>query len=221
MSVPAQAISEKTIAKNVIKWGTGAINIEACRVGDEVLPEVKAGQARIGTFERKDMVTPKRQGRWPANIILDEEAGGILDSQQEGASRFFYCAKPSRSEKNEGCGGLEEKSGGSNAKGYTKDVEKGLDRNKPVANHHPTVKPIKLMQYLCRLATPEGGVVLDPFVGSGTTALACKNEGFECIGIEREEDYVKIARARLSEKPEEPKKENQEKSDLSQIEMDL
>ena len=101
-------------------------------------------------------------------MILDEEAGCMLDEQQEGVSRFFYCAKASKKERGEG-------------------------------NKHPTVKPIKLMEYLCRLVTPPNGIVLDPFAGSGSTLIAARNEGFGFIGIEREADYIEIIYRRLGE----------------------
>jgi len=113
------------------------------------------------------------------------------------ASRFFYCAKASKKERNIGCEGLEKRAGGSNAKGYTQDVARGLDRNRPVANFHPTVKPLALMEYLVKLVSREGQVVLDPFMGSGTTGMACVNTGRDFIGIEIDEDYFKIAQARI------------------------
>jgi len=114
------------------------------------------------------------------------------------AARFFYCAKASRSERNAGLEGLPEKPGGSNAKGYTQDVANGLDRNRPVANFHPTVKPIALMRYLVKLVTPPNGTVLDPFLGSGSTAVAAILEGFQWIGCELTEDYWAIIDARVS-----------------------
>ena len=78
----------------------------------------------------------------------------------------------------------------------------GNDRTTKFLNNHPTVKPVKLMQYLVRLITPKGGVVLDPFMGSGTTGIACKKEGFNFIGIEREDEYCKIAQARIDAEQE-------------------
>ncbi len=87
-----------TVAANVLAHGTGAINVDACRVGDEVLPEMRAGQARLGTFVRSKMITPERAGRWPANVALDEEAAAMLDEP----ARFFYTAKASRKERGEG-----------------------------------------------------------------------------------------------------------------------
>lgn len=153
-----------TVAENVLAHGTGAINVDGSRVGDEVLPAAIAGQAKIGTFERGLMITPERTGRWPANVVHDgsDEPVALLGD----AARFFYCAKAAK-----------------------KDRGKG--------NNHPTVKPIDLMRYLVRLVTPPGGVVLDPFMGSGSTGKAAKLEGFGFIGIEREEQYVEIARARI------------------------
>ena len=114
------------------------------------------------------MGTTKEGGRWPANLILDEQAGQIRNAYGDtgGPSRFFYCAKASKAERGEG-------------------------------NTHPTVKPIALMRYLCRLVTPPGGTVLDPFAGSGSTLLAAQAEGFAAIGIEIDEAYAEIARARL------------------------
>lgn len=113
------------------------------------------------------------------------------------AARFFYCAKASKRDRNEGLDGLPLKAGGSNAKGYTADVARGLDRNRPVANHHPTVKPTDLMRYLVKLITPPNGTVLDPFTGSGSTGKGAVIEGFNFVGIELDPDYVAIATARI------------------------
>lgn len=117
------------------------------------------------------------RGRWPANVMFDEEAAAVLDEQSSiQASRFFYCAKASSSERNEGLDKLPLTS----------------------KNYHPTVKPLKLMEYLIKLVMPlEDGLLLDPFAGSGTTILAAKKLGFEAIGIEKEESYCRIARERI------------------------
>jgi DNA modification methylase len=115
-----------------------------------------------------------------------------------GASRFYYVAKASRSEREAGLQDAPRRNGGSNAKGFTDDVARGLDRNRPVANHHPTVKPVALMRWLVRLVTPPDGLVLDPFCGSGTTGIAATLEGRRFLGIEREAEYVEIARARIA-----------------------
>ena len=113
------------------------------------------------------------------------------------AQRFLYTAKASKRERNIGCEGLEKRAGGSNAKGYTQDVARGLDRNRPVANFHPTVKPIALMEYLVKLVSREGQVILDPFMGSGTTGMACKKLDREFIGIEMMPEYMEIAKRRI------------------------
>lgn len=124
---------------------------------------------------------------------------------QGGASRYFqtfyYCPKPSKRERNAGCEELPEKyndfqriTSGLNQDRPNREGRKPMG---PQSNHHPTVKPAQLMQYLCRLITPSGGTVLDPFAGSGTTGVACVHEGFNFIGIERESEYVDIALARI------------------------
>ena len=119
-----------------------------------------------------------------------------------GASRFFYCAKASKAERNSGLQGMEKIQKVYNGKSAEssrdiKDVEQRFT-TQPQQNFHPTVKPLKLMEYLCTLTkTPTGGIVLDPFAGSGTTLLAARNVGRNFIGIELSEDYAKIADARL------------------------
>jgi site-specific DNA-methyltransferase (adenine-specific) len=128
------------------------------------------------------------------------------------AARFFYCAKASKADRDEGCDGLEARSAwchnqdGRDPKnpanvigaGAKAKVERGEEAVAPRRNHHPTVKPTALMRYLCRLVTPPGGVVLDPFCGSGSTGKAAILEGFGFIGIEREPEYAEIARARIA-----------------------
>ena len=179
------------------------------------------------------------KGRFPANIILDEEAARLLDEQsgelksgsmnsiakpnqyntygkmyerkvtnsasKGGASRFFYVAKASKAERNAGCEGLETKQttgGGGGIGDYKDDVNSASGKygseKAPATNNHPTVKPLKLMEYLCTLTkTPTGGIVLDPFAGSGSTCIAAKRTGRPFIGIEKEQEYCKIAEARL------------------------
>lgn len=117
------------------------------------------------------------------------------------AARFFYCAKASKAERNMGLDDFDKKSNAFMAtnNGTSGKASKGMERFKtqPKANYHPTVKPIKLMEYLVRLVTPKEGIVLEPFAGSGTTLIACKQQGFNYIGIEREQEYCDIAEARL------------------------
>jgi len=195
-------IINKTVAENVQDYGTGGINIDACRIGKEILPEIKAGQAKIGTFKRTDMLTPERQGRFPANLVLSGDAPEMLDEQsgilkQGGASRFFYCAKASKADRNSGLEGMSKKE----IHRYNAGIGRVKTRDAPTLdqNTHPTVKPNKLMKYLITLITPPNGIVLDPFAGSGSTLLAAKQLGFDFIGIEKEKEYYEIIKKRLNE----------------------
>lgn len=158
-----------TVAENVLAHGTGAINVDGCRVGDtvETWPRTRSyapGQIQPGGKGATQATGDVPAGRWPANLIHDgsDEPTGLLGD----AARFFYCAKASKVDRGDG-------------------------------NTHPTVKPTDLMRYLCRLVTPPGGIVLDPFMGSGSTGKAATMEGFRFIGIERDEGYFSIANARI------------------------
>lgn len=134
-------------------------------------------------------------GRWPSNVLLDEDAGALMGE----VSRFFYCAKVSSKERNAGLEGMPK---GEPPRSARSKPAPGRESalGAPRANSHPTVKPVKLMEYLCKLVTPPGGTVLDPFMGSGSTGIAAMSLGFRFIGIEREEEYLKIAEARISSK---------------------
>lgn len=192
-----------TVAQNVLKWGTGAINVDAGRIGMRdaqtyTAPDITgdAFNSDVSKRERKVISVPA-QGRWPANVLLDE----VVATHGEW-TRYFYIAKASKRERNAGLEGMPVKSAGvmdDDAYVWPKNGD-GSPRNKKVelrANHHPTVKPIKLMQYLVKLITPPGGVVLDPFMGSGSTGCAARSLGHEFIGIEREAEYMEIARRRI------------------------
>jgi site-specific DNA-methyltransferase (adenine-specific) len=139
------------------------------------------------------------------------EAGDPGYGDNGSAARFFYCAKASKRDRNEGLDGFEGKEIGAKGNGLARkcaicsasviDGCECIDRtfiNPSRANHHPTVKPTTLMQYLVRLVTPPNGIVLDPFMGSGSTGKACAYEGFDFIGIEQSSEYVEIARARIA-----------------------
>jgi hypothetical protein len=125
------------------------------------------------------------------------------------AYRIAYIPKASRDDRDEGCGALElrrtAKLGGSDNDRDDLDPVSERFRTQPSRNPHPTVKPTDLMRYLCRLITPPGGIVLDPFTGSGSTGKAAMAEGFRFIGIEREAEYIEIARARISAEAEKPR----------------
>jgi site-specific DNA-methyltransferase (adenine-specific) len=212
-------ITEKSIAENVLKHGTGGINIDGSRIGSETRTtpihsdDVKEDTTMFGlhkTIQHHREETT--EGRFPANIIFDEEAGQLLDEQsgikqynkgreegnykgghrkeyvgtenneivnkvegkffndKGGASRFFYCPKAAKSDRNEG----------------------------DVSNLHPTVKPTDLMRYLINLVTPPNGTTLDPFMGSGSTGKAAVRCGVNFIGIEKEQEYMDIASARIN-----------------------
>jgi site-specific DNA-methyltransferase (adenine-specific) len=167
-----------TVAANVLAHGTGALNIDGCRVGTEggCKGDGSSGPSSgiLGNGLNGCYSPPiDGLGRWPANVIhdgSDEVTSGLGE-----AARFFYCAKASK-----------------------RDREEGLDGAGSRANHHPTVKPTDLMRYLCRLVTPPGGIVLDPFTGSGSTGKAAVLEGFRFLGCELSEEYAAIARARIA-----------------------
>lgn len=140
--------------------------------------------------------------------IFGKRPQGQLHNDTGSAARFFYCAKASRKERNDGCEGFEDKpllwsSGEANPGSFQAEGTK-----RAAQNNHPTVKPTDLMRYLCRLVTPPGGLVLDPFAGSGSTGRGAILEGFRFLGIERDPDYAAIAEARIAAvmpKPEAPK----------------
>lgn len=191
-----------TVAANVTTYGTGGINVDACRVDGPAWywgNYVSGGQFGSG----KPVTNPASHplGRWPANVIHDgsEEAAAALGGE---ASRFFYSAKASRDEREHGLRELEivsgaELTGRAEGSAGLQSPRAGAGHGAGLRNTHPTVKPIDLMRYLCRLVTPPGGVVLDPFAGSGSTLLAARAEGFRAIGIELDPDYCEIATHRL------------------------
>ena len=198
---------EGTVANNVLKWGTGALNIDGCRVplnGDKPYSYPNGSGGSHGPVPIRihydNPVYGNPQGRFPANLIHDG-SDAVVSGFPNDTSRFFYCAKASKSERNMGCEGLEERKRDA-SRHVGQPSMNGGDGNpynrgaKPLANNHPTVKPLALMRYLCRLVTPPDGVVLDPFCGSGSTLVGALQEGFRYIGIEKDPDYVNIAYAR-------------------------
>lgn len=192
--VVARKPLDGTIADNVLRHGTGAVNIDGCRVGTEdVLGRLNH---RTSTFNHKN-TTPlvdnsRGLGRFPANLIHDgsEEIVGLFPQDN---ARFFYCAKTSPSERGD--------------------------------NSHPTVKPLALMRYLCRLVTPPQGTVLDPFAGSGSTMVAARAEGFSAIGCELEAAHIDIIKRRLDlpieSAEEQPREEKQQDSKKTSTQLKL
>ena len=206
-----------SVAENVLTHGTGGINIDECRVGTERtkttikdLSEAHGNKFGKSGIKYKTLGYKENpEGRFPANIIHDGSEE-VLEVFEE-SSRFFYCAKASKAERNMGLdelstkqttggGGLtapKDKDGNYIVSGSKGTAGKYGSAKAPQKNYHPTVKPIKLMEYLVRLVTPKEGIVLEPFAGSGTTLIACKQQGFNYIGIEKEQEYCDIAEARL------------------------
>lgn len=285
--VARKPLSEKSVAENVIKWGTGGINIDGCRIG------TTGGTERSGLAPYNEQgwrvghtVVEKEEGRFPANIIfecicdelvdggviksgsnnrtdkgvvtgnlgfgrgteverhtqiqihtnpecpcymLDEQSGNIKSTgsvrkkeneydgtsykgknelgrssnpyagEKGGSSRFFYVAKVSKSERNMGLDGFEEKKSRTNQINSEKWLHCEATVKKDIVhkNTHPTLKPVQLMSYLVRLVTPPNGIVLDPFMGSGSTGIATLLEGFRFCGMEMDPDYFKISEARI------------------------
>lgn len=282
-----------TVAENVQQYGTGALNIDGCRIAGVVEPtrfdpakHTHEGWRMAATGAETAARAETAGGRWPANVILDEEAAVQLDAQtgdlgvsaggrnanisttsiiygggkglgqalapeavrgdpgygdSGGPSRFFYCAKPSRAERDMGCDSLppqtspetvnrevdsagvqNPRAGAGRGAGVPRyrcsvcDLHLGggraatlctdgkahtpvlIGEGEKVLNGHPTVKPLALMRWLVKLVTPPGGIVLDPFLGSGTTAMACVKEGVGYVGVERQAEYVEIAKCRIA-----------------------
>ena len=196
-----------TVAENVLAHGTGALNVDGCRVegADAQEGRTRHGGGVVGnasSYELPDYKAPMPSGRWPANLIHDgsDEVTDLFPVVNDNsAARFFYCAKASKLDRDEGLEGFEKKSGGfvSNTSGQHMTRRDEGYQVSPRANNHPTVKPTSLMRHLCRLVTPPGGLVLDPFAGSGSTGKAAVLEGFRFIGIERETEYFEIACKRI------------------------
>ena len=252
-------LSEKNVAANVLKWGTGGINVDRGKVGhggDKISGGCKGSSALHGGGITSRAPVDQSSGRFPPNLALTHSAGctekrcepwcpieemdgqsgerpgavsfsrpkdyaassyQVGDSSLQpgyadtgGASRFFprfyYTAKASRAEREEGLGGWDKapKPWGEDSPGK---VDRDFIERSPAANHHPTVKPVSLMRWLIKLICPPGGLVLDPFAGSGSTGVAAVRDGYEFYGIEREKDYADIARARIANEQNKPRQE--------------
>ncbi len=206
--------SEKTVAANVLKWGTGAINVDASRIvasdqaalaknWDRNQSECNKSGAIAregGDLKPIDLSDRVPIGRFPANLVLDEEAAAMLDEQSGISPSNRRSSKiGDKSAGITGWRGTEANppgdSGGASRFFY---VAKASKTDRGADNKHPTVKSTKLMSYLCRLVTPPGGLILDPFAGSGSTGVAAKAEGFRFLGIEKDAEYIKIAEKRMS-----------------------
>jgi len=204
-----------TIAETVLEYGTGGLNVDGCRVGDEErfnpAASNKAGGASLNMSARGMPAAEGRgaTGRWPPNVLLSPETAAKLGDKASyfpvfdygDEDRFFYAPKASREEREAGCEHLPVKSAAEIT--GREEGSSGLENPRSgkaasgVRNHHPTVKPVSLMRWLCRLITPPGGLVLDPFAGSGTTGIAAVSEGFDFVGVELDPDHHAIAMARI------------------------
>ena len=195
-----------TVSENVFKWRVGGLNVNECKVGNEIIstpkaPKVTFAEGELGrgsTREENGSIDyDEHLGRYPSNIISDGCLGDI--------TRFYYCAKASSKDREEGLDGFEEKIGGGMNGTHEQSLLTGSGniRNNLRKNFHPTVKPTDLMQYLVRLISPKGATILDPFMGSGSTGKAVAFENrerdakYSFIGIELDEEYCKIAHARI------------------------
>ncbi|WP_370602298.1 site-specific DNA-methyltransferase [Citrobacter cronae] len=197
---------KSTVAENMVALGTGALNINACRIptGEQLsggagclLSHQRDGTEPAADYEPSAASTGQVLG-------MRQRVATVHHGDKGSAARFFYCAKVKPSERDEGLerfiaisasdmtGGRKEGSAGIN------DPRAGAGRTKGAKNNHPTVKPIALMKYLCKLITQPGGTVLDPWMGSGSTGRAAIEEGFNFVGIDLDPDYVTIASARLA-----------------------
>lgn len=239
-----------TVAANVTAFGTGALNIDGCRIGTELVASGNGslGAAGIyGSMARDASSAGTVSGRWPANLLLgcacdgdhdpgcavamlDEQSGerpsclagrdlpgdtytgrmhgrgdgptylsrkatGVQYGDTGGASRFFYTAKASREEREAGLSGERTNVNDGRATSIDNPYQRGDTQR---LNTHPTVKPLDLMRWLVRLVTPPGGLVLDPFTGSGTTGAAAAIEGFRFLGFELDTGHAEIARTRIA-----------------------
>lgn len=187
------------VAANLLLHGTGCINVDGCRIDADDAPE---GRTRHGggikdnasSYWLEDNKQQMPAGRWPANVIHDGSDKVVSCFPDDGsAARFFYSAKASRTDRDEGLEHMTAQAAG----GLQGRHDGSLGSITMRANVHPTVKPTDLMRYLCRLVTPPGGTVLDPFTGSGSTGKAAMLEGFRFIGCELSEEYAAIAEARI------------------------
>ena len=189
-----------TVAANVTQYGTGAINVDGCRIGTDTVTinTFDNGAKPFGGAVGEPYTMRTQVGRWPANVCLDEDAAALFPE-----SRFFYTAKASRREREAGLDGMPERTkrilnGGIPSAVNSDPIGMSGGGDRQARNNHPTVKPIALMRWLCRLVTPPNGLVLDPFNGSGSTGCAAVLEGFRYIGCELEAEYVEIARRRIA-----------------------
>lgn len=207
-----------TNVENVLTHGTGAINIDGCRIGNDMMKRTKSTGTLInqnnsmsGGNNSRQEIDPV-QGRFPANVIhdgSDEVLEGFPDTGKSTGGRIGNAG--GGNVPNLPTGKFEKGNPGFGDSGSAARFfycAKASKKDRSDGNIHPTVKPNDLMRYLCRLVTPPNGIVLDPFMGSGSTGVAAIQEGFHFIGIEREEEYFDIAVKRITAAFEEIEEKN-------------
>jgi DNA modification methylase len=202
-------LSEKTVVENVLKWGVGGLNIAGCRIkhNEPMKMTNRTPRTDANIFsdescgfkqELNHIASAASDGRFPANFIHDG-SDEVMDEfgEASAAARFFYCAKASKSEREKGCESMETKEVFRAGHGNNEEDDVSKRFITKIKNNHPTVKPLALMEYLIKMVTPQNGVVLDPFLGSGTTAIAAVKNGCKFIGFEMNKEYCKIAVERI------------------------
>lgn len=205
-------LSEETVVDNVLKWSVGVINIDESRIEATGSDYGRSAARADGVVNKGEFFSglksgdelngyAHKNGRFPANVIFDEEAGRILDEQSGTLKSGNNAVRKDENAKgyhgNWGTGQIMTTYGDTGGASRFFYCAKASKKEKGDFNTHPTVKPMKLMEYLVRLVTPKNGIVLDPFTGSGSTLVAAKNLGFDYIGFEMEEEYIEIANKRL------------------------
>ena len=198
-----------TVAANVLSWGTGALNVDGCRIeGGErplIISKSEDSTGILGNgLNGRSHGGSTTAGRWPANVVLDESQAVAIDEQSGDTTRYFQAPRQGDGKSIDGSvfgqhagdGIGYNDTGGASRYFYVAKAD-ASERPRVNGTAHPTVKPLALMRWLVRLVTPPGGVVLEPFAGSGTTVEACIVEGFQCIAIEREADYLPLIRQRI------------------------
>ena len=190
-----------TVAENLLEWGTGALNIDGCRYayGDDAWPGPQEGYGRSPLRANGTRSTRRTADEWGMSSGGGEHAHAL----GRWPANVYATPKASRSEREAGCEGLapkrrEDVTGREEGSAGQQRARSGMTRTGDIRNHHNTVKPVRLMRWLCVLVGCQpGSLILDPFAGSGTTGIAALRAGFRFLGMEREPEYVEIARARI------------------------
>lgn len=218
-----------TVAENVMGHGTGGINVDGCRVSTNETTRRLNNAGTNGDGWRMGKlahVNGSDAGRWPANLIHDGSKAAVAifpGEDDDSAARFFYCAKASRADRDYGLTddapevSAAERVGRVEGSAGMDSPRAGAGRTAAGRNHHPTVKPIALMRHLVRLVTPPGGLVLDPFAGSGSTGVAAMLEGFRFVGCELQPEYHAMACRRIAYAEADRKQGDDKRGGMTQL----